>query len=93
MKTSPLNHSRDGLPEIGGGEIQLFGKERYDDLLREAEQYRLEHRALAGKRPTRHIGRSLMTRLLIWVTTRQASWRNCSPVICNEPEFESLSRQ
>ncbi len=67
MEKSMFNHSRDGLPEMGGGEMEAFGKERYEDLLREAEEYRLEQRALAKKQPSRHNGRSPLVHLLMWL--------------------------
>ncbi len=67
MKTSMFSHNRDGLPEIGTAEAEAFGKERYEDLLREAEEYRLEQRALAKMQPSRHNSRSPFVHLLMWL--------------------------
>ncbi len=66
MKRNMFNHSRNGLPEIGCVEIHVFAKERYNDLLREAEQYRLERRLSASQQAARHIARSPIAHLLIW---------------------------
>ncbi len=67
MERNMFNHSRDGLPEIGSTEMEAFGKERYEDLLREAEEYRLEQRASANKQPSRHNSRSPLVHLLMWL--------------------------
>ncbi len=66
MKPTTFDHSRDGLPDIGGGETHAFARERYEDFLREAEQFRLEHILSAGHHPDRHLGKSLLVHLLVW---------------------------
>ncbi len=65
MERSMFNHRRDGLPEIVSVETETFSKERYEDLLREAEEYRMEHRAKVDERPSRHMVRSLIAPLII----------------------------
>ncbi len=70
MTRNTLNHRRDGMPRTGNEETNAFAQERYQDLLREAEQYRLEQR-VAGQRALNspEAGQSL-ARLLSWAKIR-----------------------
>ncbi len=73
MRKNTFNRGRGKLPEIGDGEIQGFGKEHYDDLLQEAEQYRLERRLLAKQQPARQTAKSPIAHLLVWAGILKAS--------------------
>ena len=69
MKRNTFNHRQNGSSATGYGEIEDYGQDHYQDLLREAEQSRLASRAArssANGQPTSH-GKSPITRLLMWV--------------------------
>ena len=69
MKTNTFNNRQTGSAGIGYAGWYDDGQERYHNLLREAEQSRLEHRAArssANGQPTLQ-GKSPITRLLMWV--------------------------
>ena len=62
MKRNTLNYRRDGMPRIGNEEMYAFAEERYRNLLREAEQYRLERRT---SRPRPSASLQAVSRLLV----------------------------
>lgn len=67
MQRDTFNH-RTGSSEPSLGEIYDYGQEHFHDLLREADQRRLEHRAAlasAKSQPAAH--KSPITRLLMWI--------------------------
>ena len=72
MQRNTFKHRRDGMPAIGICEAHTFGQERYDDLLRQAEQYRLglslehPHTAESNYQSTLQVVESPLARLLIW---------------------------
>ena len=69
MKRNTFNYRQNGSSATGYGEIEDYGQERYQDLLREAEQSRLASRATrssANSQPASH-AKSPITRLLTWV--------------------------
>ena len=71
MQRNTFKQRRAGMPAIGICEAHTFGQEHYDDLLRQAEQYRLECRVsraqlAAKKQRTMQIVDSPITRVLIW---------------------------
>jgi len=51
MKSNTYNYRRAGMPTLGNEEIYAFAQERYRELLREAEEYRLASRSLRSTRP------------------------------------------
>jgi len=71
MPSNTFKHRRDGMPAIWVCEAHTFGQERYDALLRDAEQYRLVCRVsqppltTKGQR-TLQIIESPITRVLVW---------------------------
>jgi len=73
MKRNTLNYRRDGMPRSGNEEMYAFAEERYRNLLREAEQYRLERRT-SRPRPSASLqaGSQPLARLLRWAKTRWA---------------------
>ena len=69
MKRNTYNYRQNGSSATRYGEVEDFGQDRYQDLLREAEQSRLASRAArssANGQPTSQ-GKSPITRLLMWV--------------------------
>ena len=69
MKRNTFNYRQNGSSATGYGAIEDFGQDHYQDLLREAEQSRLERRAArssANGHPTSQ-AKSPITRLLMWV--------------------------
>jgi len=71
MKRNTLNYRRDGMPRIGNEEMYAFAEERYRNLLREAEQHRLERR-VSRPRPSESLqaGSQSPACLLSWAKTR-----------------------
>ncbi len=67
MKRNTLDYRRDGMPRIGNEEMYAFAEERYHNLLREADQYRLE-RQVSRPRPSASLqaGNQPLARLLRW---------------------------
>ena len=51
MKSNTYNYRRAGMPTLGNEEIYAFAQERYRELLREAEEYRLASRSLRPNHP------------------------------------------
>ena len=41
MKRNTYNYRRAGMPAIGVGDMYAFAQERYNNFLREAEEYRM----------------------------------------------------
>ncbi len=66
MRTNRFNHQRYGRPEIGNAETYAFGRERYEDLLREADEYALEQRAAPAELTAGARCESLLAHLLNW---------------------------
>ncbi len=77
MKTWVSNQRRYGLPEMGYGETYAFGRERYEDALREADAYRLEQRAAPAERAPDSAHGSPLARFLNWTRTIRASQQEC----------------
>ena len=74
MKRNTLNYRRDGMPRIGNEEMYAFAEERYRNLLREAEQHRLERR-VSRPRPSAslQVVSQPLTHLLSWAKLRWAT--------------------
>jgi hypothetical protein len=74
MKRDEFNHRQDGLHTIGGTEMYDFVQERYHNLLREAEQYRLERR-VSRPRPSAssQVVSQPLAHLLSWAKVRWAT--------------------
>ncbi len=76
MKRARFDHYRDGLPELGSGDLYVFARERYDALLQEAEQYRAEHRPPVRQQLVRRDAGSPIAHLLAWIGILRARWRS-----------------
>ena len=77
MARNTLNYRRDGAPALGSEEMYTFAQERYHNLLREAEQYRLAHRDArlrpsACGQPAPQTVRQPLTYLLSWAKLQWA---------------------